>query len=509
MKNSLPTARSCPRRSRGWVGLLLFAGLAAAGSMLGATAQVLILHTNDLHDHLRPGVYGQGGLPYVAGYIAQVRAERPDVLVLDAGDVTEKGDMVAFKAGHRMTYEALRRIGYDAVTIGNHDYDAGVEALHTYEQVLGQSLVCLNFTKPDGTAEFTPSRVVKVGGLRIGIIGMIVPQEKTGMDFDESGRALAREAERLRPETDLLVALCHESSAKCARWSRLAPLVDVFVSGHSHELLTAPVIVPGTGARIVQAGYYARWVGRLELTVDLETKKVVQATGEVIPLMHDRIPVDAAMLAWVRQREQELCPEADDVLMDNPESLTMEEVGWLGAAALRRQAQVDVGFCHAGQIIRSPIFAGPLDVNALFLAGGDRANANVRTELTGAEIEAYLHALGAKRDPTCWSGFRAVAGPGGSGHFATDLEPARSYTVIMPAKEWETRFLRAAAKARDAHLDGPLTRRPFVATPAPAVSFTDAMRAYVEEQAAAKRSLKAEAARLAAAAGERPAARAH
>lgn len=509
MMNSVARDRSSRQRPRWWGVLFLLASLAAAGSALGATAQVLVLHTNDLHDHLRPGVYGQGGLPYVAGYIAQVRAGRKDVLVLDAGDDTEKGDMVAFMAGHRMTYEALRRIGYDAVTIGNHDYDAGVEALHAYEQVLGQPLVCLNFTKPDGSPEFAPSRVFRVGALRIGVIGLIVPQEKTGMNFDESGRALAREAARLRPETDLLIALCHESAQKCARWSQLAPMVDVFVSGHSHEVLPAPVVVPGTGARIVQAGYYARWVGRLELTVDLETKKVIRAAGEVIPMMHDRIPVDAAMLAWVRQREQELCPEAGDVLLENSELLTMEEVGWLGAAALRRQARADVGFCHAGQIIRSPIFAGPLDVNALFLAGGDRGNATVRTALTGAEIEAYLQALAAKRDQTCWSGFKAATGPDGSGRLATDLEPARSYTVIMPAKEWETRFLRVAEKAGGAQGGGPLAGRAFAATPAPAVSFTGAMRTYVEQQAAAKRSLKAEAAQLSGAAGDRPAARAY
>ncbi|QYM78719.1 hypothetical protein K0B96_15665 [Horticoccus luteus] len=125
--------------------------------------------------------------------------------------------------------------------------------------------------------------------------------------------------------------------------------VDVFVSGPTHELLPTPTIVPGTGARIVQAGYYARWVGRLELTVDLETRKVIEAAGEAIPMRHDRTPVDAAMLAWVRQRESELCPEASDVLVKDSGMLTMNEVAWLGAAALRRQAKTDVGFCHAGQ----------------------------------------------------------------------------------------------------------------------------------------------------------------
>src|SRR4030095_1362900 len=99
---------------------LFFAAVAGAAE----TARLLILHTNDLHDHVRAGSNGVGGLPYISGYVKQVRAERADVLLLDAGDVTEKGDLVAFKTHSVMTYEAMRRMGYDGAAIGNHEYDA-------------------------------------------------------------------------------------------------------------------------------------------------------------------------------------------------------------------------------------------------------------------------------------------------------------------------------------------------------------------------------------------------
>ncbi|HVZ65678.1 MAG TPA: metallophosphoesterase [Lacunisphaera sp.] len=486
--------------------------LALASTVLGATARLLILHTNDLHDHLRPGPGDQGGIPWVAGYIAQVRAERHDVLVLDAGDVTEKGDLVAARSKHRLTYEALRRIGYDAVTIGNHDHDAGIAVLHDYEQVLGQPLLCLNIVKPDGTPEFTPSRVVQVGALKIGIIGLIVPRppEAGGLDLGASGRALAREAERLRPQVHLLVALCHEGSKNCARWSQMAPAIDVFVSGHTHELLPAPVTVPGTGALIVQAGSYAQWVGRLELTVDLDTRKVVGASGSVVPLRHDQIHADESMLAWVREQEKALCPEAAEVVVPHTDEVNMGAVAWLGAEALRRQAGVDIGFCHAGQIIRSPLFAGPVDVNALYVAGGDRGDATVRTELTGAEIAAYLGALAKEKgNQTSWAGFRAAAGAAGatSARGADSLVPDRTYSVILPRLEWETRFLRVVKQARDKHPGGPLAARGFSAQPAPAITFTGAMRQYLARLAQTGTPLPAEAARLADAAGAPPAAR--
>src|SRR3954471_16084337 len=110
----------------------LFAAIIAFATTslaLADTARLLILHTNDLHDHARVGDDGQGGLPFIAGYVKQVRAERHDVLLLDGGDVTEKGDMVSHKSGETLMWELMRRMSYDAVTPGNHDEDAGRDGL--------------------------------------------------------------------------------------------------------------------------------------------------------------------------------------------------------------------------------------------------------------------------------------------------------------------------------------------------------------------------------------------
>src|SRR6185369_3737800 len=107
-------------------------------------------------------------------------------------------DLVAFKSGETLVYELMRHVGYDTVTPGNHDEDAGRDGLRRYEQVLGQRFLNLNLLRADGTPEFTPSRVVTIGGLRIGIIGLIVPRKEHCLNFEESGRALAREAERLK-----------------------------------------------------------------------------------------------------------------------------------------------------------------------------------------------------------------------------------------------------------------------------------------------------------------------
>src|SRR5688500_16283043 len=170
---------------------LLFAVFSVPAPLSGETARVLILHTNDLHDHVRAGENRLGGLPYVSGYVKQVRAQRSDVLLVDAGDVAEKGDLVAFKTHSEMTYEALRRIGYDGVTIGNHEHDeAGLAGLRRYEAALGQRLLSLNLLEADGMPAFEPSRVINVNGVRVGLIGLIVPRQERCLNFADSGRAL-------------------------------------------------------------------------------------------------------------------------------------------------------------------------------------------------------------------------------------------------------------------------------------------------------------------------------
>jgi len=464
---------------------LLAAVFTAAAPVWAETARLLILHTNDLHDHVRAGPNGVGGLPYVSGYIRQVRAERSDVLLLDAGDVAEKGDLVAFRTHSVMTYEALRRIGYDAVTIGNHEFDeAGFAGLRNYEAALGRGLLSLNLLGKDGSPAFERSRLVEVNGLKVGLIGLIVPRkpEEGGLDFAASGRALASETAALRAAgAHLVVAVCHESVRKCAEWSRAAPDVNVFVSGHSHQALAKPEVVAETGAIIVQAGSYARWVGRLEIEVDTAARKVVRHEGRLVPMRHADVLVDAEMLAWVQAKERELAPEASELVFENPSEIDGFTIARLAAEALREAAGVDIGFCHPFQIIRDILPAGRVDVNAVFKTGGHRGHVTALVELTGAEIEAYLNALQyIQREPPEWAGFRArrEALAAGGETYRTDLEPTRRYRVIMAKLEWETRFLRLAEKIRERAPSNPLAACRADPVPSP-VTFTDALGIYL------------------------------
>jgi len=447
----------------------------------GDTDTVLILHTNDLHDHVRPGYNGLGGLPYVSGYIKSVLAQRDDALVLDGGDVMEKGDLLAFKTQSVVMYEALGKAGYDAVAVGNHDVVYGLDHLRSCErQGNGLSLLCLNLVKEDMTPYFTPSKVFDVDGVKVGVIGLTVPRGEGVIDIEKNAQVLAKEAERLEPKVHLLVVLCHLGTGPCSTISHRVPAIDVFVGGHSHEVVPEPRVEEGTGALIVQAGDYARYVGRLELTIDLDTEQIVKANGGLVQMGHDAVPCDTAMATWVRQREQEVCPEAAQVIGRTERPLTRVEAARLAAAALRQHGGADVGFCHPGKVMRSGLPEGRIDVNALFVTGGQKGHALVAANLTGDDVVAYMKGLAQSGDgDTQWAGFRYAARQGND-EIETDLKAAYLYRVVLTRREWDATlgpFLAKRAKARPASERQPAGMPTASACP---FAFIDALAAYVE-----------------------------
>jgi len=441
----------------------------------GAAAKpgkLLILYTNDLHDHIRPGYEGVGGMPYVSGYIKQVKSQRQDVLVLDAGDVSEKGDMVADKTDSEIMYEAMGRIGYDATVPGNHDLDHTVARVREWAALAkGLSFLCRNCFDPDGKPSFPPSKIFDVQGAKIGVIGLTVINEKEPADFDLCVKQLGEEVDRLRPDVHLVVVLCHLGSKTCRDLSAKIPAIQLFVSGHTHELIKKPIVVSETGALIVQAGEYAENVGRLELAIDLAERKIVTVDGTVVEMKHDVISCDNEMLQWVKKRESELCPDAVKVVGRCDARVNATGAAVLSAAALRWHSKADIAFCHTARVIRGGLPKGEIDVNALFCMGGQRGARLIEATLTGEMINDYLKYLRERRnEQTEWAGFRG-ASHNGVWLEQTDLEPSQAYRVVMPELEWTSRFLKMAERNNDAHS---------IQSAVCQFTFTDALTAYAE-----------------------------
>jgi 2',3'-cyclic-nucleotide 2'-phosphodiesterase (5'-nucleotidase family) len=446
-----------------------------------AEKTLLILHTNDIHDHLRPDYDGDGGIPFISGFIRDVRSQRNDVIVLDAGDVAEKGDLVARKTGSDLTFEALSRVGYHAWTPGNHDHDFGVDALRRFSELAGMDILCINLLKEDGSPEFEPSGIYEINGLRIGVIGAIVPRDELSLNEEETALAMAQESRRLKQDTDIVLAVVHMSARNAAYISEIAPDIDVFITGHSHQVLHEAIKVPQTGSLIVQAGSDANYVGWLELTLDTVKKEILSYESKLVEMNHLEISPDLELLEFVRQKELELSPEALTIVSWSPREINYAEVGYMAAEALRKATEADITFNHTEQIVRSTLPAGILDLNAVYRTGGERGHQLIEVELSGAEIHSYLQGLQkSKWIQTQWSGFHGAVE---DGIFISDLDMNRKYRVVMPEREWNTRFLNLFRRVAENPDEWPgISALNRIVEPKPLdISWTDAMIYLISE----------------------------
>jgi len=295
--------------------LLLRGGLSAAED---GTKTFTILHTNDLHSNfvgMGPAAdytpfalnddATRGGFARLATLIAKRKAARQDqgpVLLLDAGDYSMG---TAFAAASRETggeLQLLSRMGYDATTFGNHDFDLGPDGTAqaiavAFKAGRAPAVIASNtdFTGSDATlaglqrlAEDGVIRryfVIDRGGIRFGIFGLLGKEAQLYTDgagavkFSDAIEA-AREMEKILRETekvDVIIALSHGGMVKGkdgsftdgedVRLPMAVPGIDIVIGAHSHTELHEPIIVNGR-TPVVQTGKYGQNLGELVITLD-------------------------------------------------------------------------------------------------------------------------------------------------------------------------------------------------------------------------------------------------
>jgi len=242
-----------------------------------------ILHTNDTHSTLFP--YGPmdswGGIARVSSLVKELKCRRQNVLVLNSGDVF----VGTFEFNKYLGYPELKIMEglYDAMGLGNHEFDLGLEAL--LGVVSGQigggrpvalPILCANVNLEGMPAlkNFVRPYIVKrVGKLRVGLTGVV---ETNPIDYSPEVSALLSDpfqaagqaALTLRnvEQADVVVCLSHLGKAYDVMGLSQVPGIDIIIGGHSHEALFEPTIA--NGKIIVQAGEFGRYLGELTVEVD-------------------------------------------------------------------------------------------------------------------------------------------------------------------------------------------------------------------------------------------------
>lgn len=256
------------------LGPLLAALAVAAVAWPGGpdTRTVTLLHTSDLHGRVLPvdhrtGLAHPGSLARVATLVEAIRAEAPGpVLVLDSGDALQGTLLERYVHVEwgldSPTVAAMNRIGYDAMAVGNHEFNFGLEVLARAGRQAAFPFLSANVVdERTGEPAFAPHRIVEIDGLRIGILGLTTPgvprweapAHYAGLRFEPMDRAATEWVARLRDEEgcDLVVVLAHtgfETGERvggdapepsdlenwAGRLTRVAG-VDVLLTGHTHR----------------------------------------------------------------------------------------------------------------------------------------------------------------------------------------------------------------------------------------------------------------------------------
>jgi len=390
-----------------------------------STFTVTILHTNDLHAQVEPLTargLTLGGYARQATLIKRFRERDPNPVLLCAGD-TFQGTL------YFNVYEGLadvvfmNLVGYQAMAVGNHEFDRGPAALARFASLAAFPLLAANLdlsSEPSLASLLRPWEVLQVGGDRIGVIGALPEDLATisnpgpTVQAGEAGPAIQAAIDALAAAgVNKVILLSHLGYEKDLQLAEKLRGVDVIVGGHSHTLLgrlpglpqprgeypTVARDAAGNTVLIVHAWDRGRVLGRIQVTFDREGR--VQKWAEAAPVPVDAtVPEDPLVRSLVAALERPLAPVRDQVVGHCAEAIPTTRITSLHAenpmgnliadASLAATAKAGsvAAFINAGGV-RAGFEPGPVTYGHA-LSVQPFSNTLVQLELTGAQLKAAL-----------------------------------------------------------------------------------------------------------------------
>lgn len=250
---------------------------------------LVILHTNDTHSRIEPlpetdkTSPGKSGVVRRAKLIDQIRKENKNVLLFDAGDFLQGTPYFNLFKGE-VEVKAMNLMGYDAATLGNHEFDYGLEILEKVVREANFPIVSSNYDFSQTALKnlIKPFIILKKDGVRIGVIGiniqprgLIAAGNYEGMKFLDPVKTANEMAELLttKYKCDMIVCLSHLGYNADLNLAESTRGIDLIVGGHSHTYMKEPAIrknLDNKEVTIFQTNGRGVYVGRL----DIELKKV-------------------------------------------------------------------------------------------------------------------------------------------------------------------------------------------------------------------------------------------
>jgi 5'-nucleotidase/UDP-sugar diphosphatase len=435
---------------RGHLLLLVLAGLAWAGG----TERVVVLLTNDLHGQLdplppspkRPFLKDQpaGGYAHLATMVRAARREAAEAkasfLLLDAGDIFQ-GTPIGNETRGEAVVEAMNTLDYDAMEVGNHEFDYGVSNLvrlvHRAKfPVLAANLSGVRDVKP--FVLLAPPRVP----CRIAILGLITTETPRitaagatrGVRFSDPV-ATTRDLMKEVP-ADLYIVLSHLGRDDDLKLAAEVPGIALICGGHSHTPCNEKV----GETLVLQTHSHGLSLGRADLVLDRDGWKVAESKGQLLAVDPRSAPADAAVAAVIEKYGKDLDRKLDEVVgeLATPAHRDDSTAGNWMADVIRAVGKAEIAFTNRGGI-RADLEKGKV-TRADCYRMMPFENDVVAMDLSGAEIRELLDRhFGKASSPYRleWSGLVVdVEGAPGGGYRVVaveangkPLDPKRTYRV--------------------------------------------------------------------------------
>ena len=277
-----------------------------AGGKHSDFQKLTILHTNDTHSRIDPFPAGSkyagvGGMAKRAHLVQQIRDKEEQVLLLDAGDIFQ-GTPYFNMYGGELEFKLMSEMGYDATTLGNHDFDAGVDGLIKQLPLANFPFLNTNYNLQNSPLfdKIEQYKVFQKGAIKVGVFGVgieldgLVPDKLFGdIRYDDPIAKANMTANLLKNDLkcDLVICLSHlglkyeHNKVSDLILAQSTENVDIIIGGHTHTFLDKPVIVNnlnGLPVVVNQVGWAGINLGRLDITMVKEKNKSKKNSTPVI-----------------------------------------------------------------------------------------------------------------------------------------------------------------------------------------------------------------------------------
>jgi len=271
--------------------------------------QLTVLHTNDVHSYIdafpanHPKNPNLGGVARRAAIIENIRKENPNVLLLDAGDIFQGTPYFNYYGGE-LEFKLMSMMKYDIATIGNHDFDNGIDGL--FAQLPNASFEFVNanydFKNTILNGVIKPYKIIHKNGIKVGVFGLgielegLVDKNNYKETVYNNPLEIAQDLSRILKEEkkcDLVICLSHlgyqykndEQKISDLKLASLTKNIDLIIGGHTHTFLDKPTVVKNSvGKEVIvnQVGCYGLNLGRIDFFFDNDKSKIAEGKSIVI-----------------------------------------------------------------------------------------------------------------------------------------------------------------------------------------------------------------------------------